>query len=88
MMRKSITYTDKERGGVMKLTEAVSGKRYTVSSIEADDEELLSFLFTLGCYGGEPITVVKTRRDGAVVLIKDGRYNIDKHLADAIVIEE
>ena len=72
----------------MKLSEAVSGKKYTVSSIEADDEELLSFLFTLGCYVGEPITVVKARRDGVVVLIKDGRYNIDRQLSDAIVLEE
>ena len=72
----------------MKLSEAVSGKKYTVSSIEADDEELLSFLFTLGCYAGEPITVVKARRDGVVVLIKDGRYNIDRQLSDAIVLEE
>ena len=72
----------------MKLSEAVSGKKYTVSRIEADDGELLSFLFTLGCYVGEPITVVKARRDGVVVLIKDGRYNIDRQLSDAIVLEE
>ena len=72
----------------MKLSEAQDGRRYTVSRIEADDEELLSFLFTLGCYGGESITVVKNRRDGAIVMIKDGRYNMDRQLAAAIVLEE
>lgn len=70
----------------MTLLTAVEGKEYVIQRIETDDEELDAFLFSLGCYSGEPITVVSRRRGGCVVSIKDGRYNIDKQLADAIVI--
>ena len=70
----------------MKLTEALECKEYIVQRIETDDEELDSFLFSLGCYSGEPITVVSRRKSGCTVSIKDGRYNIDNQLADAIVI--
>lgn len=71
----------------MKLSMAEEGKEYTVKSIETDDSELNSFLFSLGCYAGEPITVIKRRRSGSVVVIKDGRYNFDNLLCDAIEIE-
>ena len=54
--------------------------------IETDDEELDSFLFSLGCYAGEPITVISRRRGGCTVSIKDARYNIDNQLAVAIII--
>ena len=70
----------------MNLTKAEEGKEYTVLRIETDDEELDAFLFSLGCYSGEPITVVGRRKDSCVVAIKDGRYNIDKQLAEAIVV--
>ena len=70
----------------MTLANAQTGKEYIVRSIETDDEELDGFLFSLGCYSGEPITVVSRRRDGCVISIKDGRYSIDNQLADAIVI--
>ena len=70
----------------MNLSCAEEGKEYTVKRIETDDEELDSFLFSLGCYAGEPITVVSRRRGGMTVSIKDGRYNIDDQLADAIII--
>ena len=70
----------------MKLTEALEGKEYVVQRIETDDEELDAFLFSLGCYSGEPITVVARRRSGCTVSIKDGRYNIDSQLADAIIV--
>ena len=70
----------------MNLTQAVEGKEYIVRGIETDDEELNAFLFSLGCYSGEPITVISRRRGGSVVSIKDGRYNIDTQLAEAIVI--
>jgi len=70
----------------MNLTDALEGKEYIVESIETDDEELDAFLFSLGCYSGEPITVVTHRKSGCVVSIKDGRYNIDRELANAIVI--
>ena len=70
----------------MNLTTAIEGKEYIIRSIETDDEELNAFLFSLGCYSGEPITVVSRRRGGCTVSIKDGRYNIDNQLAEAIII--
>jgi len=70
----------------MRLTSAEEGKEYMIQRIETDDEELDAFLFSLGCYSGEPITVISRRRGGCTVSIKDGRYNIDNQLADAIVI--
>jgi len=70
----------------MTLRNAQIGKEYIISRIETDDEELNAFLFSLGCYSGEPITVVSRRRGSCVVSIKDGRYNIDEQLADAIIV--
>jgi len=70
----------------MNLTQAQEGKEYLIQRIETDDEDLNAFLFSLGCYSGEPITVVAHRRGGCTVSIKDGRYNIDKQLAAAIII--
>ena len=71
----------------MNLLTAEEGKEYTVSQIDTDDEELDSFLFSLGCYSGEPITVIFRKRGGCVVSIKDGRYSIDNRLAEAIKIK-
>jgi ferrous iron transport protein A len=71
----------------MTLLNAEEGKEYIIVSIETNDEELDSFLFSLGCYSGEPITVVTRRKHSCVVSIKDGRYNIDRDLANAIVVE-
>ena len=70
----------------MTLAQAQEGVEYTVRRIETDDEELDAFLFSLGCYPGEPITVVSRRRGGCTVSIKDGRYNIDNLLAEAIIV--
>ena len=70
----------------MNLREVEEGKEYVIEKILTDDEELDAFLFSLGCYSGEPITVVKRRRSGCVVSIKDGRYNIDSALAEAITV--
>ena len=70
----------------MNLSVAEEGKEYIIQRIETDDEELDSFLFSLGCYAGEPITVISRRRGGCTVSIKDGRYNIDNQLATAIII--
>ena len=70
----------------MNLTTAEEGKEYIIQRIETDDEELDAFLFSLGCYSGEPITVVSRRKGSCVVSIKDGRYNIDDQLAEAIII--
>jgi len=70
----------------MNLLDAQLGEEYIIRNIDTDDEELESFLFTLGCYEGEPITVISRKRSGCVVAVKDGRYNIDKQLAAAITI--
>ena len=70
----------------MNLLEVEEGKEYIISDIVTDDEELNSFLFSLGCYAGETITVISRRRGGCVVSIKDGRYNIDNQLAEAIIV--
>ena len=70
----------------MNLLQAVEGKEYIVSAVQTEDEELDSFLFSLGCFSGEPITVISHLKGGCVVSIKDGRYNIDNQLAAAIEI--
>lgn len=70
----------------MTLLNAEVGREYLISHIDTKDEELDAFLFSLGCYSGEPITVISKRRGGCTVSIKDGRYNVDKQLADAIVL--
>ena len=70
----------------MNLSEATIGETYIVKEIRTDDEELESFLFRLGCYSGEPITVISHLKGGCVVSIKDGRYNIDTGIAEAVLI--
>lgn len=70
----------------MNLTSAEEGREYIVKDIVSEDEELDAFLFSLGCYSGEPITVISHLKGGCVVSIKDGRYNIDNELASAILI--
>ena len=70
----------------MTLLDAKEGEVYTIKDISTDDEELQAFLFSLGCYSGEPITVVSHLKGGCVVSIKDGRYNIDTDLAKALSI--
>lgn len=70
----------------MNLTAAQEGQEYIIKSIETADEELDAFLFSLGCYSGEPITVIAHRKGGCVVSIKDARYSIDTQLAEAIII--
>lgn len=70
----------------MNLAKANVGEEYIVRDIVSEDEELKSFLFSLGCYSGEPITVIAHIKGGCVVSIKDARYNIDTDLAEAISI--
>ena len=70
----------------MTLTSALEGSDYIIKRIHTEDEEMNAFLFSLGCYAGEPITVVSRLRGGCVVSIKDSRYTIDTHLASAIEI--
>ena len=70
----------------MNLSNADLGKEYIIRRIDTDDPELNSFLFSLGCYSGEPITVVSRRRGSCVVSVKDGRYSIDNQLAESIIL--
>lgn len=70
----------------MNLNDASVGVDYIIKDIKTEDEELESFLFSLGCYSGEPITIVSRKKKNLVVAIKDGRYNIDSNLAEAILI--
>ena len=70
----------------MNLKEAKEGIEYIIKEIATNDEELDAFLFSLGCFSGEPITVVSKKRGGCVVSIKDSRYSIDNQLAEAILI--
>lgn len=70
----------------MNLWTAEEGTEYIIRAIETDDEEMDAFLFSLGCYSGEPITVISRLRSACVVSIKDGRYTIDRELAQAIAV--
>ena len=70
----------------MTLRQATEGKEYIVQQVATQDEELNAFLFSLGCYSGEPITVVSRRKGNCTVSIKDGRYTIDNQLAEAIFL--
>ena len=70
----------------MSLRMAEEGKEYIIQDVKTNDEELNAFLFSLGCYSGEEITVIAFRKGGCTVSIKDGRYNIDNQLAEAIIV--
>lgn len=70
----------------MNLKEANVGVEYIIKEINTDDDELNAFLFSLGCYSGEAITVIRNLKGGCIVAIKDGRYNIDNQLAEAIIV--
>ncbi len=70
----------------MTLLEAEIGVEYIIREIVTEDEEMNAFLFSLGCYSGEPITVISHLKGGCIVSIKDARYNMDTELAKAISI--
>ena len=70
----------------MTLRDTIEGKEYVIRDINTNDEELNAFLFSLGCYSGETITVVARKKNNCVVSIKDARYSIDNQLAEAITI--
>lgn len=70
----------------MKLREAQEKKEYLIKQIQTDDAELNAFLFSLGCYSGEKITIISHLKGGCIISIKDARYNIDIQLADAIIV--
>ena len=70
----------------MKLSEVIEGKEYIISSVSTGDDEVDAFLFSLGCYSGESITVISKKRSNCIVSIKDGRYSIDTRLASKITV--
>lgn len=70
----------------MTLLDGNTGKEYIIADVETEDDELNGFLFSLGCYSGEPITMVRRMKGGCVVSVKDGRYTIDNELAQAIIV--
>ena len=72
----------------MNVKSAIEGKEYIVDNLMTEDDELEAFLFSLGCYSGEPITVISHIKGGCIVSIKDGRYTIDNDLAEAILLKE
>ena len=72
--------------GNMTLLDAEPGQTYIIKDINTDDDEMNSFLFRLGCYQGEPITLISKKKNSCIVVIKDGRYNLDKMLSEAIII--
>lgn len=75
-----------EQSGGITLLDAEPGKTYIIKEINTDDDEMNSFLFRLGCYPGEPITLISKKKKSCIVVIKDGRYNLDKLLSEAIVL--
>lgn len=87
-MALSDTATERSGNQVTNLTEAEINKEYTIKKVQADDDELKDFLFTLGCYAGEEITIISILAENYVISVKDARYSIDKDLAEAIIIEE
>ena len=72
--------------GRMTLLDAEPGQTYIIREIDTDDDDMNSFLFRLGCYQGEPVTLISKKKKSCIVVIKDGRYNLDKMLSEAIII--
>ena len=73
--------------GKLDLLEAVPGVTYKIKEINTEDEDMNAFLFRLGCYTGEPVTLISKKKKNCIVVIKDGRYNLDNLLAEAIIVE-
>ena len=70
----------------MNLLEAETGKTYTIQAIDTEDEDMNAFLFHLGCYSGEPVTIMSKKKNSCIIVIKDGRYSIDNILAESIIV--
>jgi len=84
----SDTATERSGNKVTNLTEAKINQEYTIKEVKTDDEEMKNFLFTLGCYAGEEITIISILAENYVISIKDARYSIDQDLAEAIIIKD
>ena len=68
------------------LLQGEIGQTYIVKDIDTTDEEMNGFLFRLGCYSGEPITLISKKKKSCIVAIKDSRYGLDNQLAEAVII--
>lgn len=84
--KSALKKTERLGGSVMNLAQGSVNTEYIIKEIRTNDEELKNFLFTLGCYEGEPITVISVLAENYVITVKDARYSIDKDLAEAILI--
>jgi len=73
-------------GSVLNLAQGRVNTEYVIKGIKTNDMDLKNFLFTLGCYEGESITVISVLAENYVITVKDARYSIDKDLAEAIII--
>ena len=85
-MTRTLNKTERLGGPVMNLAQGRLNTEYTIRDIKTNDEELKKFLFTLGCYGGESVTVISLLAENYIINVKDARYSIDKDLAEAIII--
>jgi len=83
---KSEEETKDISGSILTLMDAEPGQTYIIKEINTDDDDMNSFLFRLGCYAGEPITLISKKKKSCIVVIKDGRYNLDELLSKAIII--
>ena len=86
LKNKSITQFNSASGRITNLSQAEIDTEYVIKDVLADDEDLTNFLFTLGCYEGERITVISRLAENYVISVKDARYSIDQELAEAIII--
>ena len=75
-----------DANNVKTLLKAKLNTEYEISNVIQDDKEIASFLFTLGCFQGELITVISILSETYVINIKDARYSIDSELAKMIVL--
>lgn len=85
-MFRILNKTERLGGPVTNLAQGKINKEYIIKEIKANDSELINFLFTLGCYKGESVTVISILAENYVITVKDARYSIDKDLAEAIII--
>lgn len=86
LKNKSMTQSKSTGGRATNLSQAEIDVEYTIKEVRADDEALKNFLFTLGCYEGETVTVISQLAENYVISVKDARYSIDQELAEAIII--
>jgi len=70
----------------MLLSKAKIGQTFNIKQVEGK-EKVKKFLFTLGCFEGEEITLISKLAGNYVVNIKDSRYALDENMAKSIVIE-